>query len=583
MKIVPEAQPVIFGSRNDLVGWYHGPAPTHARGLGVVICPPNGYENLCIHWALRLLAERLATEGIATVRVSYHGTGDALGDDRQPGRVPAWLESIGAAIELLKAKSGVRRVALLGVRLGAALAAAAAAQRTDVEALALYAPCLSGRTYVREQKALGLTRHPDDPLEDTGNPNDVLMAGWFISEETAAALGKLELSKLPRAPAREVLILHREDFPVDERPQKHLAALGVQVTAQRTRDWVAFMQDALTGALPQRDFDTLVRWLVERAGPPQQAAPVPAAPPLVTLLEGERFIEEPVLFSKHAMFGVLCTPKAAAPGAPLIVFLNTGASHHIGAHRSWVSMSRALAARGVATFRFDIGGLGDSPARAGRPQNGVYAMAATKDVAAALDFLESRGFHNFTLAGLCSGGFLAFNSAVIDRRVRALVMVNLQRFTWKDGDSLAIARRLSVASTDTYFRRALKLETWKRLARGSVNLKLIGTALAARGVKSLKARASGIASRVLGPAFEVNDVRRGFLQILLRGARVTLVYGESDGGLDEVTAHLGPDLKRLRKYPNAELVYLRDTDHTLTTTPAMAKLLELLQRVALQR
>ena len=90
---IPAAQPLVFGEGNALLGWYHGPAAANARDLGVVICAPHGYGSLCVHWGLRLLAERLAAQGLPTVRFDYHGTGDSLGDDRLPGRVPAWLES----------------------------------------------------------------------------------------------------------------------------------------------------------------------------------------------------------------------------------------------------------------------------------------------------------------------------------------------------------------------------------------------------------------------------------------------------------------------------------------------------------
>ncbi len=558
------------------MGWVHAPSKEGARDLGVVICAPQGYDSLCVHWGLRLFGEQLASEGFPTVRFDYHGTGDSLGDDRMPGRVPAWLQSIGSAIDLLKSKTGVTRVALLGLRLGAALAAAAASERSDVEALVLYGPSLSGRTYVREMKALGSTRHPEDPVDDTGNPNDVLMAGWLISEETSTALGKIDVAKLAKMPAREALILHREDFPLDERPQKNLTALGVNVTAAKTQDWVGFMQDALTSKVPQRDFETIIAWLRERSVP---AVLPPMAPAERGTLEGESFVEAPVMFGGGQLFGVLTTAKQPATDNPLLMFLNTAANHHIGPHRSSVDLARALSAQGISSFRFDSVGLGDSPARSDRPQNVVYSMAATGDAVEAIDFVHAKGFRNVSLAGLCSGGYLAFHTAARDKRVRAMILINLQRFIWKDGDSLDVARRMAVSSTSTYLQRAMRLETWTRLAKGSVDVKLIGTALAQRGLKVVRGRTSELVSRVLGPSFELNEVPRKFLQMLERGTRVLLVYGEGDGGLDELALHLGPGMRRLRSQANAELAYLQGSDHTLTTLAAREKLLGHLVRV----
>lgn len=560
------------------MGWVHPAAAQQARDLGVVVCAPQGYDSLCVHWGLRLLAERLATAGFPTVRFDYAGTGDSLGDDRQPDRVTAWLASIHAAVALLKEKTGVHRIALLGLRLGATLAAAAASDRSDIEALVMYGPSMSGRTYVREQKALGSTRHPDDPVDDTGNPNDVLMAGWLITEETATALGKLDVAKLQKRPANDVLILHREDFPLDERPQKNLTALGADVTAAKTQDWVGFMQDALTSKEPTRDFETITQWLLQRS----KKAEAPRQVPSLAILKGDDFIEEPLWFSSPSLFGVFTTAKKPAPGKPLLVFLNTAANHHIGPHRSTVELARMLSTRGISSFRLDAAGLGDSPARPGRVQNGVYSMQATQDAEAAIDFVHARGFTNVSVAGLCSGGYLAFHASARDKRVKAMVLINLQRFIWKDGDSLDVARRMAVPSTGTYLQRALLPETWTRLVKGGVDVRLIGTALAARAGKLIRGRSSELLSRVLGPAFETNEVPRGFLQMLARGTRVLLVYGASDGGLDELALHLGPNMRRLRGHPNAELAYLTGSDHTLTTLEARRNLLELLTKTLLK-
>ncbi len=577
--ILLPAEPLVFGEENGLMGWVHSAAPQEARDLGVVVCAPQGYDSLCVHWGLRLFAERLAIAGLPTVRFDYHGTGDSLGDDGQPDRVNAWLASIDAAVQLLKEKTGVRRVALLGLRLGATLAAAAAADRGDIEALVMYGPSLSGRTYVREQKALGSTRHPDDPVDDTGNPNDVLMAGWLITEETATALGKLDVAKLSKRPAKDVLILHREDFPLDERPQKNLAALGADVTAAKTQDWVAFMQDALTSKEPTRDFDTITRWLLARS---KKAEPAKVARTVSAQLQGDDFTEEPLWFSSPSLFGVLTTARKTAPGKPLLLFLNTAANHHIGPHRSTVELARMLSGRGISSFRLDAAGLGDTPARPGRPQNGVYSMEATRDAEAAIDFVHARGFKNVSVAGLCSGGYLAFHTSARDKRVKAMVLINLQRFIWKDGDSLDVARRMAVPSTGTYLQRALQLENWARLVKGGVDVKLIGTALATRAGKLIRGRSAELLARLLGPSFETNEVPRGFLQMLARGTRVLLVYGESDGGLDELALHLGPDMRRLRGQPNAELAYLSGSDHTLTTHEARRHLLDLLARTLLR-
>src|SRR3954468_21813628 len=100
------------------------------------------------HWA-----DALADAGIAVLRFDYHGCGDSAGDDLAPSRVRAWVESITSAIDAVRVQSGATAVVLSGVRLGATLALAAAAERSDVDALVLWAALPTGRAYLREGRA----------------------------------------------------------------------------------------------------------------------------------------------------------------------------------------------------------------------------------------------------------------------------------------------------------------------------------------------------------------------------------------------------------------------------------------------
>jgi len=150
----PRPDPIVFGpARARLFGLHHAPDPRMARSTGVILCNPLGHEAMCAHRTYRHLAERLATAGFHALRFDYHGTGDSSGDDDEPDRVRAWLESIDAAASELRAAAGVDAVALVGLRFGATLAAVAAARRRDVESLVLWAPSPTGRAYLRELRA----------------------------------------------------------------------------------------------------------------------------------------------------------------------------------------------------------------------------------------------------------------------------------------------------------------------------------------------------------------------------------------------------------------------------------------------
>jgi pimeloyl-ACP methyl ester carboxylesterase len=139
--------PVAF---DDCVGWLH-PA---AGGRGIVLCSAFGYEELCSRRTMHDLACSLARAGLPVLRFDYHGTADSAGTGEDPKRVATWIANIGAATDFIRRETAATEVVLVGLRLGALLAACAAARRTDIAALALLAPPLSGRGYARELKAL---------------------------------------------------------------------------------------------------------------------------------------------------------------------------------------------------------------------------------------------------------------------------------------------------------------------------------------------------------------------------------------------------------------------------------------------
>ncbi len=142
------ATPIWFGAHDrPLFGMLHLPEGNVARA-GVVLCPPLGREDLAVHSAYRALAERLAAERIAVLRFDYDGTGDSAGSQSDPARVAAWSRSTATAMDLVRA-TGAPVVGAVGMRMGATLAAIEAA-RAPMDALVLWDPCRTGRSFLRE-------------------------------------------------------------------------------------------------------------------------------------------------------------------------------------------------------------------------------------------------------------------------------------------------------------------------------------------------------------------------------------------------------------------------------------------------
>jgi pimeloyl-ACP methyl ester carboxylesterase len=548
---------------------YHRP-DTGARDLGVLLCAPFGYEMMCTHRALRHLAERLAGAGFPTLRFDYDGTGDSSGGDADPERVLAWLGSIDAGVHALRGR-GAKRIALVGVRFGALLAAEYA-KRNPVEALVLVSPPATGRAYLRELRAFQAMRSPWGPALSNGqNGLGEEAVGYQLATETAS---QLEMTSIvgDAMPARRVLIAARDD--VEGREQKlvdQLARLGSEVTLTRTAGYAAMMtEDPVKSVVPDLLWSEVARWLSEDASSTAGAhgAEIEQAVACVRAADGAPAVLEEIV-QMEGMMGVLSSPlDHPRLDAPVILLPNVGANHHVGCNRIYVDFARRWAAIGFSVLRFDLVGIGDTPSRRGREENALYSDACAADVRHAMDWLaQTHGFRRFALGGICSGAYVSYYAALADERVDCVMLVNPLTFHWREGDSLDVRMRATLKSTHFYRQALLNLRTWRRAARGEVHLRAIATKLAARAWTRVLRWPTRWFPRD-------TEVGAGFRRLCARGTRVILVCGENDGSRDVVEEHLGQDARRLWRNRNFRFVIARDTDHTFSPIAARRDLTE---------
>jgi pimeloyl-ACP methyl ester carboxylesterase len=131
--------PMLIGSASRPLHAVFTAASGKRRRRAVVFCPPFGQEFTRTHRAGRLLAQRLAANGFDMLRFDYYGTGDSAGEDHEfdpGGAVDDAVAAIGEAQDL----GNTRRVTLVGMRDGAAVALRAAAQARGVDRLVLWEP-----------------------------------------------------------------------------------------------------------------------------------------------------------------------------------------------------------------------------------------------------------------------------------------------------------------------------------------------------------------------------------------------------------------------------------------------------------
>ncbi len=185
--------PCFFGdAHRQLFGVYHPAADAPARRAGVVLCYPGPQEYRQAHWAFRRLAGLLADRGLHVLRFDYFGTGDSAGEASE-GRLGQWVADVRTAVRELQDMAGVRRVSLVGLRLGGAIAARAAADGVPAADLVLWDPVVRGVDYLSgldTEHAAGM-RDRTYPEDERTDADEVL--GASLTAAARADLAAVDL------------------------------------------------------------------------------------------------------------------------------------------------------------------------------------------------------------------------------------------------------------------------------------------------------------------------------------------------------------------------------------------------------
>jgi alpha-beta hydrolase superfamily lysophospholipase len=571
--------PFYFESHGTwLFAWLHESDSTLLCQKGVIICPPVGHEQIRSHRALRHLADALARVGFRVMRFDYHGTGDSPGVDEDADRHATWLTNLRSARRWLSSERGCTEISIVGLRVGAALAAQSAAAE-PVADLVLWAPVVKGRTYVREMKALSATAGAPAAAGD-----GIETAGFTMTQQTVQDLGNINLLKTwPRC--RRALVVDRDDLQTDAHLLEHLRRGGIATQQTAPPGYAEMMADL--PQLPQQAIAEIVAWLrsgcalsdfragetrAERAWPIE--AIVPHEPGRLLRERAVRLCRQPDLF------GILSEAVAPPPAAelPAVVLLNTGCAYRVGPNRLNVLLARRLAARGFRCLRMDLHGLGDSvtpdPAREDDP----YAATALRDIDLTLKFMHRAwNSRRVVLIGLCSGAYAAFQSAIqlADPGLVHCIMINQNTFNLQKGmtPGETLALNLSLVAV----RRPGK---WLKLLTGSSKLGIRGAIRVLldcwrRRCQSWRPRPFD--ADAPAPSHpKQNDLPGDLARIAERARRLTFFYARTDPGYDILTFYAKRSVETMCRTGLMRVRFMENADHTFSRRAPREALLQAL-------
>jgi exosortase A-associated hydrolase 2 len=211
----PSEESVEFESGGlTLRGVVHRPAHD-PPAVGIVFVHPFAEEKKSAHRTFVEMARAAADAGCAVLRFDFRGCGDSDGLFEEAD-LQAWRADLRRAFALAKETLGRPRMGLLGLRLGAALAAELAEEELELAFLLLWEPVADGERYLsltmrRSMMRRKLTEHEGgEALAEEGQEEagEVDFDGYLVPAEMQEQIAEIDLLAESKAYPGPTLVLN---------------------------------------------------------------------------------------------------------------------------------------------------------------------------------------------------------------------------------------------------------------------------------------------------------------------------------------------------------------------------------------
>ncbi len=255
--------PVFFGQDSSLYGCYHLPSDYRHRP-GVLICQPTGHEYERCHRAMRQLAVQSAKKGLSAMRFDYYASGDSAGSCEELSLARMRMD-IQQTIQHFCVKTGSSQLTVVGVRLGATLAAQLASSCSEIESLVLYAPVFDGVALLDEWQRDQQAFHDKHSYQlRQSRANEIL--GFTVPEHLKSELRRKFEPETPGRVLKRVLILADENDSSSVLMNRWVEMFehqSVAVTLENIENIAIWRREPMEAIVPVKTIRRIVKWIGE--------------------------------------------------------------------------------------------------------------------------------------------------------------------------------------------------------------------------------------------------------------------------------------------------------------------------------
>jgi exosortase A-associated hydrolase 1/exosortase A-associated hydrolase 2 len=458
---------MLEGSRGALGAFYTPPHEGVAARGDVLVVPAFAEEmNRCRAMVSRQ-ARLWAAQGVGTLVLDPFGTGDSDGEFVD-ATWAQWRDDLRRGIDWLDSHGGGCH-ALLGLRVGAVMAAELARACDGVQRLLLWQPVISGKTHLTQflRVRIAAELNQTDRIKSTDELRRMFAVGQAVEvsgyEVGPALATELDATAFDAAnwPARvevdwlEVVPDGAPTLaPASQKVVETLRQAGAAVRAQAVSGpafWHVH-ERVLAPALLDASALCARRWpptgVVRHASAAAQRSHEPPATPVQPLW---------LPCAQEQLSACLHHTHTSAQRGVVIVVAG-GPQYRAGAHRQFVSLARRLAGLGYPVLRFDLRGMGDS--------SGEYVgyEDSVPDIRAAVDRLLTLqpNVREVVLVGECESASGILFYAWTDPRVKGAVLIN----PWVR----TVEGQAQVVLKTYYLDRLRSREFWRKLRSGDFDI-----------------------------------------------------------------------------------------------------------------